>query len=162
SVGSFFTNVQVRIAESDGRDRLLEALRRSAHAQGLLEAHDGEPADRTVRVGPSEGGWVTVYDEATESQDTRALDALRERASRALGGHAVTVLVHDSDVLRLALFEGGRSIDRYDSAPEYFGRVDVAARVRAAGDPERWRALVEHGVIDELRSAWSDRELGPL
>jgi hypothetical protein len=157
-MGSFFTNVQVRGASIEP---LIDAIRASARDAGLDEVGGGssDPVpDRVVHVLPPDaGGWIAVYDEATESQDVATLEALGTLASRALDTHAFSVLVHDSDVLDLRLYERGARIDRYDSCPGYFGdRPSKRAKEEAAGQPDRWRPLLIEGAsVDDLRAAWT-------
>lgn len=156
-MGAFFTNVMVRVGDRSV-EPLLEALREAAAAEGLDELEDGDGADRGVVVTPADaGGWVAIYDQATEGQDVDALEAVAALASRALGAPAVTALVHDSDVLDLRLFEAGERVDRYDSFPGYFGgKVTKKQRADASGHPERWRGVLIAGATTEaLRKAWT-------
>ena len=99
-------------------------------------------ADRTVIVGPP-GRWLAVYDEATESQDLKALDGLAQDLSRGTGGPAVAILVHDSSELYLRLFSAGASADRIQiGSKKSGGRVDRWSKVVADADVERLRAAL--------------------
>ena len=71
-------------------------------------------------IGPA-GRWISVYDEAPESQDESTLREVAEHLSATLEHAVITVLVHDSDVLRLSLFEPGGLRAEYDSNPEFSG-----------------------------------------
>lgn len=156
-MGAFFTNVQVR-----GGDRaaIARALRADASASGMDE-HEGEGADRTILIlPPDEGGWVAVFDERTESQDLASLEALGALLSRVTSSPAVSVLVHDSDVLDLRLYRDGARVDRYDSFPGYFeGKASKKQKAAAAGHPERWSDLLAGGSVEELRAAWTGEDL---
>ena len=158
SVGSFFTNVQIHTGQADAaaaRARLIEALRQSAATEGFVEAGSGEP-DRTILVGPP-GRWIAVYDEATEGQDPKLLDALATTLSRALESDAVSILVHDSDVLELRLFERGKLIDSFNSNPSYFGRVSAKLRAAGRGQADRWKKLLTEGAtVEQLRKEWME------
>jgi len=136
-VGAFFTNVQVRLGDGPV-EPLLEAVR--AAAGDVDEVAADAEADRVVLVlPPDDGGWVTIYDQRTESQDTGGLEALGRLASEVCGAPAFSVLVHDSDVLDLRLYRGGERVDRYDSFPGYFeGGPTQSDRDAARGHPERW------------------------
>ncbi len=107
-MGSFFTNVQVRTRDAA---RAIEALRAIAKKDGLVATDDASGADRTMLV-LAEGDWISVYDEGCEGQNQDALDALAAALSKKTRGPAVTILVHDSDVLELRLFRDGKRIDR--------------------------------------------------
>ncbi|MGE0786370.1 MAG: hypothetical protein AB7S26_11935 [Sandaracinaceae bacterium] len=159
-MGSFFTNVQVHLGDGP-RDALLHAITADAKDADLVE--DPADADRTVLVLPPDaGGWVTIYDQRTESQDLDALSHLAALASSATGAPSIAVLVHDSSVLELGLFAEGQRVDRYNSFPDYFDPppegddADGAPRAdetEASGHPERWSAQLGADE-DALRAAW--------
>ncbi len=121
-MGAFFTNVQVLAGENPpaARERLVAAIVSYLGELGFSEPKEGEEPDRSVLVG-SDGRWISVYDEVTEGQREDDLHAFAAHLSSALGTIAVSVLVHDSDVLRLGLFEEGKKLAEFDSFPGYFG-----------------------------------------
>lgn len=156
-MGAFFSNVQVR-TDAAGFAGLVAALRADAASRDSTEVDAPGDADRTVViVPPGAGGFASIYDEATESQDAQALDALGALASRSAGGPAFTVLVHDSDVLALALFSSGEVVDRYDSNPAYFGKK------RKKREPRRgdaWVTLLAPGVaVGDLEAVLASEDL---
>src|SRR5688500_10386213 len=116
-MGSFFANLQVRTPDLLAVAALLDA---DASKAGMRPATVAEKPDRSVALVPG-GGWVSVYDDADESQDDKALDKRTQAVSKQLDVTAFWVLVHDSDVLLLGLHERGTKKDRYDSDPTYFG-----------------------------------------
>jgi hypothetical protein len=169
-MGSFFTNVQLlragRLASAPRPAQvaaIADAIKQAALAAGFVEADPAGKADRTILVGGGDGDgrWLTIYDSATEDQDDKALDALASALSARLETSAVTVLVHDSDVLELRLFEAGKRADRYNNDPGYFsGRVSKKAAAEAAGHPERWSPLLGAGATAaQLRAIWGDEAL---
>jgi len=171
-MGSFFTNVQLlRGGRLAGQSRaaviavVTDAIKEVALEDGFVLADKAGKADRTVLIGgghgDSDGRWLTIYDEGTEGQDDKRLDALAGALSAELETSAVTVLVHDSDVLELRLFEDGKRADRYNNAPGYFDeRVSKKAAAEAAGHPERWSHLLRDGVTAAaVRAIWSDETL---
>jgi hypothetical protein len=160
-MGSFFTNVQVRAGSERSLAPLLDALRTLAGTEAMDEVTDGAETDRAIIVLPPDaGGWVAIYDEASESQDTRALAALAAAASRALDAPAVSVMVHDSDVLALELFEHGAEVDRFEAPADYFEKRSKKEKDAVAGRADRWRdALAEPGHVFALRSAWTKNDL---
>ncbi len=166
-MGSFFTNVQVQMPPGVEPIVLLDTV---THALASLAAERGmipcaaasTAADRTVVLRPSERGWLSVYDEGTEDQDVQGLDVLARGLSKAIGGMAVTVLVHDSDILQLALFRKGKCLDRYDSHPAYFceGEPSKKELAKVAGKPDRWAPLLTEGHRPEdLALAWREKKL---
>lgn len=133
-MGSFFTNVQVQTRDAE---RVLALV---SKANGYRAPREGETPDRTIVV-RSSGEWTSVYDELTEGQDRRVLDALAATLSKELKTRALTVLVHDSDVLLLSLFEGGKARTRHDSNPGYFG----GKAKKQKPEPEKWAPLLAPG-----------------
>ncbi|AKF08998.1 hypothetical protein [Sandaracinus amylolyticus] len=151
-MGAFFTNVQVR---SRDLDAIARAIRTEARQRGMdeLDASSAASPDRSVLVLPPDGGgWIAIYDESTEGQDGNVLGALAVATSRAAGDYAITVTIHDSDVLFLELYRDGARIDRVDSNPGYFG----GRGTKPTGDPAAWKEL---GDPDALREAWRAEDL---
>ncbi len=144
-MGEFITNVQIAAGgrpRAEVRDAVLASVRRFVESQGFVEAAAGEAPDRSVAIGPAgDEPWIAVYDEATEDQDTRKLDALATAITRDLGTSAVSILVHDSDELQMTLFAGGEVVDRRSGKPR------KAARKK--GDPavvKGWTDLLRPGA----------------
>ncbi|HVH45637.1 MAG TPA: hypothetical protein VM925_24955 [Labilithrix sp.] len=160
-MGSFFTNVQICLNEADSaraRVRVLDALRVFADRAGLVPATKNDESDRTmlVRIG---GPWVSIYDSLSEGQNLEVSDALGKSLSRELSAPVATVLVHDSDVLELRLFQDGKLLDRFNNAPSYFGQATPAEITAAKGRPTRWHKVLGDSVdIDELREAFESAD----
>jgi hypothetical protein len=140
-MGAFLTNVQVKVVGSAARTRenVIDAIRDQAWQDGLtlLDGDAALTADRTVVIG-GDDRWISVYDEATEDQDAEKLTRLATLLSRATGGAAVSVLVHDSDATYLELFFGGVHRDRWCNRPDWFGEMDDEAKAAWAGRPDAW------------------------
>src|SRR4051812_44678927 len=101
-MGAFFTNVQVRGGDAA---ELRQAIVADAGARGADEVSEGDEADRVVAILPPQDGWIALYDQATEMQDMVSLERLAMLASR--GAVAVSIAIHDSDILDLRLYEDG-------------------------------------------------------
>jgi hypothetical protein len=101
-------------------------------------------------VGPR-NGWVTVYDEAIESDPTVLVRFAREISSR-LGVVVVTLSLELDKVVRMIALDRGGIVDEYLSVPEFYGRLapgdviglaanpTVLARITGA-DPQRVREV---------------------
>lgn len=114
-MGSFFTNVHVRIAP-DSLSRVRAAIEEAAAADGFLPARADDTVDRTVLVAKTAApGWIVVYDQSSDAMDVKALETLGRATSK--GGFAVTALVHDSDDLLITLFTDGVRKDKIAFAP---------------------------------------------
>jgi hypothetical protein len=74
-----------------------------------------ESLRRTAIVAPDHPGGVTVYDEASESQDIRILAELAQIVSQDLQCPALAVLNHDDSILALALYENGELTTDYET-----------------------------------------------
>lgn len=152
-MGNFFSNVQVHAGDTPQKvhQALIAALRAELGAAGFQEAGAKERAERTIVVGPV-GAWIAVYDE-----DEDQLDARAAMLSKATKRHAVSVKVHDDDVIWLRLYGGGTTLDRWCNAPDYFERVSKAERAEVAGKPAAWSKVIARGGTKALAAAWRKR-----
>jgi len=156
-MGRFFTNVHVRLADDEARAAVRAALERRARADGLVPVEPGEEAERLTSIGPADSPWTTVADEATDSQDLEELERLAAELSKAVDDYALSVLVHDSDVLDLGLFAKGRRVDHYVNHPDYGSERKLSAKKRKAveGRASRWAPVLAAGVtVDDLQTAF--------
>src|SRR5207249_11448422 len=129
-MGSFYTNYQVR---SDSMPAVVKAL--------------GPLVQARAYISPPSGGWVTVYDEASDDQDDTIIQELGAALSGALKTSVLAFLVHDSDVFRYWLFRKGELIDEFDSDPEYFGKPeDETTSWHSRGKPAALLPLCRPGV----------------
>lgn len=166
-MGSFFTNVQLRRGPDTSLENIALALDEFAKLAGMVRGDpDADACDRTIVVRAGEGDWISVYDEATEDQDTTGLDALAGVLSAAMQSTAVSILVHDSDVLLLGLFVNGKKVDEFNSDPMYMegsipeDMMPTAAQVAGAvGNAERWKhVLVPGATPDMLTRVWQEKK----
>jgi hypothetical protein len=102
-MGTFVTNLHVRNAD---RDAVIAALR----SLGAVPAY--------VRGSPG-NTWTSVFPEAADQNEAQ-LSEMASNLSKALNRPVIAFLVHDSDILLYWLYDGGRELDRYNSAPGYF------------------------------------------
>lgn len=114
-MGSFFSNIHF-YSQRDSKDDVLmdvsEALVRMATNGPYIEAKEDEFADRTILIFPTENPyWYVIFDEDAESQDIRISDELGKTVSKIVDVTAISILVHDSDYLRLGLFKDGDKKD---------------------------------------------------
>jgi len=133
-MGSFFTNVHVRVPDGATAAALAERLRSVVEAQLAgegFEITDG-PADREIVIVPA-GRWLAFFDPRTEDQDDR-VEVWARDLSAALATDAFSVLVHDSDVLALSLFARGIAVD---AAWHGGARGRAAAGARNQRDEQR-------------------------
>ncbi|HKN73556.1 MAG TPA: ankyrin repeat domain-containing protein [Candidatus Acidoferrum sp.] len=116
-MGASFTNYHVRKADAAHCAKVLPTLISS----------------RAV-VTDSKNGWITIYDEQSESQDVNILHRFAKALSSKLKAPLVAMMVHDSDIFVYLSYEKGELIDQFDSKPDYFGPVSEAKKEEWRGD----------------------------
>lgn len=100
-MGNFYTNITLYGAD---RTKMLALLK-----------------SRNAAVSPTVRGFTVVWDEESEAQDTKILEAVTRRLAHELSCPAWAVLNHDGDVFMYMLFVAGEKLDEYNSFPGYFG-----------------------------------------
>jgi hypothetical protein len=135
-MGGFYGSVQLRTADRAAVLAAAEAVARAMNIKCL--------------VGPPLNGWIGVYPEGNGQDHT-----VGQRIAAAIGGHALHLLVHDDDVLAYWLWHDGQLVDRYWSAPGYFGEENRAEEKRLVGDVERFAFVLGGAERDRLRTLLS-------
>jgi len=105
-------------------------------------------SDRTRRflIAPPIAGWVTVFPE-NNGQDPVISEAL---ASTLADQTLIHCLVHDDDVFAYWLLERGRTVDAYNSCPDYFDDPNPPPR---GGNATAFRhLLLDSEKVDELQA----------
>jgi hypothetical protein len=111
-------------------------------------------------------GWITIYDETSESQDLEELRRVGKTISSRLKTAVFCFMVHDSDIFVYLLHEKGKLVDQFDSRPDYFGPVTDQHRQEWAGHFEKLvkftkpkteadriaRVLKESQIVEEERA----------
>ena len=112
---------------------------------------------RSAAVSAEVHGCTIVCDRECDEQDPEVLAKLGAELSKDLRCVALAVMVHDSDVLILMLFEHGRLLMDYNSAPAYFENVDPQPPSGADG-AALCRAFGSSRVMEvqTLLTRWSD------
>jgi hypothetical protein len=118
-MGNFLTNYQLR-----------------TNSAAAVASHVKTIAAGRAAISPYRNGWITLYDETSESQDQDELHRVAGALSAALHTVVLAFLVHDSDILRYLLYNDGLLVDEFDSQPDYFSEVDDATWDRLAGTPQ--------------------------
>lgn len=101
-MGSFYTSLNIRT------DNLAEVVR-AAETSAILPAY----------VSCFSKGWVTLHPEQTEIQDPSLIKSFGDTLSKLLKVPVISFLVHDGDVFQYTLHAKGRTVDSYDSWPQY-------------------------------------------
>jgi hypothetical protein len=131
-MGAFFVNFQVR---SDSAATVCDAL---------------TPMVKTAAfVSPPRNGWVTVYEKSSDQQDDGIIRQMGTDLSNALNAAVVSFLVHDSDIAMYWLFQSGKLLDEFNSAPDYFKKAGKVERERTRGNPDALLPLCARGTTRE-------------
>ncbi len=101
-MGNFYANITLRGPAQEQIMDLLKQLRKRAY------------------VSPNVGGFTVLCEEQCDTQETGIIHVLASSLSARLACPALAVLNHDDDVLWYRLYDQGRMVDEYDSAPGYF------------------------------------------
>lgn len=145
-MGAFFTNYHVR---TDSSSAVRQAL------LGLVRAR--------AYVSPPKNGWITIYDEASDEQDSAILKRMAGGISKALGTAVLALLVHDSDIAAYWLYQNGTLVDEFDSNPDYYKRVKDAERARLRGNPDALLPLCAPGTtLAQIDSILHDPDGPPI
>ena len=127
-MGAFFTNLQIRNGVTKA---VCEALQKKGRAY----------------VSQPSGAWLTVYSEATESQNDEIMRELASGLSRMFKTEVLGFLVHDSAIAVYWFYRNGESIDEFNSAPGYFSaKIEDLTDTPQGGDIEALLPLCVSGT----------------
>ncbi len=157
-MGAFLTNVHVRVPEGITTAALVAQVRAAVEARLATDgfALSDSPADRELVIVPGRR-WLAFYDVRAEDQD-ETIEVWARELSRALGTEAFSVLVHDSDVMVLALFARGKLRDRFDSDPAFSGRRP--SKLSPTDRATRWSSTLAPGHPEgELVAAFTSKHV---
>lgn len=103
---------------------------------------------RKFLVSPVNDGWIAVYP-SDHGQDEQVSKAVAKK----LDCPVLHVAVHDDDVFFYSFYRGGKLIDRFNSCPDYFGKVSAREEKSLRGKPERLADLRQNpGDLDKLEA----------
>ncbi len=144
-MGAFFVNYQVRI---DSTAKVCVVL--------------GPLVETGAYVSPPKNGWVTVYEKASDEQDDTIIRRIGSELSRILNTPVVSFLVHDSDIAMYWLFQAGKLVDEFNSAPDYYEKASKAERTRTRGNADALLPFCVPGTTREQVEAVLHPAEGPV
>src|SRR5689334_7682703 len=97
-------------------------------------------------VSPPKNGCVIVYEKASDEQDDEIIRQIGSELSRALNTAVLSFLVHDSDIAMYWLFQSGKLVDEFNSAPDYYVKVSKAERAQTSGNAQALLPLCVSGT----------------
>jgi hypothetical protein len=112
---------------------------------------------RKAFVAAERNGYIFVFDKEADAQNQEAIAKLAEQLSASLQSTLITVLIHDSDILRYQLYECGGLNDEYNSTPDYWS-PKLRPSPPKSGDARRLCAAFNWHDVTEveriLRVSW--------
>jgi len=142
-MGASFTNCHARTSDKPSCVKALEGL---IHSRALIT--------------DAKNGWITAYDETSESQDIEELRRLGQGISAKLKTAVFCFLVHDSDIFVYLLYDKGKFVDQFDSRPDYFGPVTEEHRKEWAGNFNRLVKLARRGTtVEKIRKVLETHQI---
>lgn len=133
-----------------------EAIPVPAEGPYALAKHDASvSAGPYYLVSPQSGHWLTVIEAHFALRGAPHLSDLGNRLSARLSCYTLTLVVHDDDLFFYNLDCAGKSLDGYNSCPQYFEqeRLPDAQIEEQRHTPEPFQPLLPaHRSLDELRS----------
>lgn len=113
-MGAFFSNIQIytpNTVKESIRDSIINFIKSYITKNGYIEVNEEDEADRTIAISQvTNDSWISIYDEALESQNINQMDKIVSDLSIELKTKAVGVTVHDSDIIRLGMFHNGNFV----------------------------------------------------
>jgi len=85
-------------------------------------------------VAPPRNGWIAVYDDVCD-RNPEMLRRLARELSDRMGAVTLLLGVEREELLRMILFERGKVVDEYLSAPEFYGPLPPGDVVGLAANP---------------------------
>jgi hypothetical protein len=105
--------------------------------QAAVVAAAGQLVQGRAFISPPLNNWVTLYDEASETQDAHEIGRVGSDLSTLLGSVVFAFIVSDSTLLVYYLFDNGDLLDEFHSTPVPTSEhADADQRFRFAGRPE--------------------------
>jgi hypothetical protein len=146
-MGSFFTNVQVSVKEittQQASASIIEAIRDLMSSKGYVEVDDERVATRKIKIAFKTADlWMSVYDEGTEMQHADILDELSATLSTTCDKIAISILVHDGDLLEVAIFRNGTKKSQITNWPGYFeGSLPSTEPIFKGEGPDKLKDLL--------------------
>jgi len=135
-----------------------ETLPVPANGPYALPNHDASvSAGPYYLVSPTEGRWLTIIEAhfALHRLGVPHLSDLSNRLSAELTCYALALVVHDDDLFFYNLDRHGKSVDGYNSCPQYFEQVRLPdTKVEEQRHtPEPFQPILPPGAsLDELRA----------
>lgn len=120
-MGGFYANV---VVETNDVDAVLDVVR----------------SNNLPAAVASDGRFIVVADERLDEQDVDWMEALAAQISERTGKTALGALVHDDDILLMALATPGADVHSYHSMPSYFGLED--SELPTGGDASLFAAAL--------------------
>lgn len=133
-MGAFFDSIHVRTEDFNAVEAALETL--------------AKEFDYKFWLGPAIDGWVSI-----SPSEIGGKEPVSANIAALLPDDILHLMVHDDDIFSYYFYRGGKLIDQYNSAPDYFEGKSEEEKAQYRGHPERLQdLLIEKESLDELKT----------
>ena len=122
-MGAFYGSIHVRTENADAVRKAIDQVAKEASCNFLL--------------GPALGGWISIF-----PSDSGQNDQISVEIAKHLPNDIFHLIVHDDDIFSYYFYRDGRSIDHYNSCPDYFEEVSDEEKQLCQGRPELFQDLL--------------------
>jgi len=131
---------------------------------------DADGDDLLFFVAPQAGNWTVILQAHAYRRDAPHLSDLAGILSAKLGTYALSLNVHDDDILFYNLYRAGEALDGYNSSPQYFEQEPLSEeQIRSQHHDSFALAplLPEGTTLDQLQAIldkgwWAAHDAGRL
>lgn len=131
-MGAFYGSVLIRADTPDVVRKALEGVAKNSKSRFL--------------VGPALEGWISIFPD-NSGQNER----ISAEIAKVLPNDILHLLVHDDDIFCYYFYRNGKLTDRYNSCPDYFGRVSSEEKKQCRGNPEVFEHLLPNAALEKLK-----------
>ena len=131
---------------------------------------DADGEDLLFFVAPQVANWTVVIQAHAYRPGAPHISDLAGKLSAKLSTYALSLNVHDDDILFYNLYREGEALDGYNSSPQYFEQAPLSEeQIRSQRhDPSAFSPLLPEGTtLDQLRAIldkgwWTAHDAGRL
>jgi len=129
-MGASLCNFQVR---SESQKNVCNAVRKIISIRAFLS--------------PVQNGWVSVFDELSNSMDEEEIRRAGKTLSEQLATVVIAFVIYHSDVMIYYFFDRGKELDYYNSTPDYFGaKLDRNEFDKTKGDAKLFIKYIDQSI----------------
>lgn len=155
-MGAFYTNIQLK-KTCEGKtvdiDSIINFITQIHSEEGYFRVDKEEDADKSIIIQQTNNSnWISIYDEELEIQNTKKLNKIASNLSKQFETTALSLLVHDSDLMYLGLSKNGKLKDSLSNLSK---EIDFKKN-----KPSEWlNILSDKKTFEDIKLGWSKKNL---